>query len=107
MLLINTKNESQIIHSLLVTKLHNIVYSSLYIKKFFSIQSNAFETIHYFIFSCFIFRTYPHRVHPKVEGGEYIQGLGVIPRMITYIPSDKITQSVLDNLQNGDLVGVY
>lgn len=54
------------IHSLLVTKLHNIVYSSLYIKKFFSIQSNAFETIHYFLFSCFIFRTYPHRVHPKV-----------------------------------------
>ncbi|QJY41025.1 DUF1460 domain-containing protein [Vibrio cholerae] len=33
--------------------------------------------------------------------------MGVIPRMVTYIPRDKITQSVLDNLQNGDLVGVY
>ncbi|EHB5526945.1 DUF1460 domain-containing protein [Vibrio cholerae] len=51
--------------------------------------------------------TVPKQLNQKVEGGEYIQGLGVIPRMITYIPSDKITQSVLDNLQNGDLVGVY
>lgn len=51
--------------------------------------------------------TIPKQLNQKVEGGEYIQGLGVIPRMITYIPSDKITQSVLDNLQNGDLVGVY
>lgn len=51
--------------------------------------------------------TVPKQLNQKVEGGEYIQGLGVIPRLVTYIPSDKITQSVLDNLQNGDLVGVY
>ncbi|WP_240182943.1 N-acetylmuramoyl-L-alanine amidase-like domain-containing protein, partial [Vibrio cholerae] len=37
--------------------------------------------------------TIPKQLNQKVEGGEYIQGLGVIPRMITYIPSDKITQS--------------
>lgn len=51
--------------------------------------------------------TIEKQLNQKSNGDEYIRGLGVIPRMITYIPGESINQKVLDNMQNGDLVGVY
>lgn len=47
------------------------------------------------------------QLNRKSNGDEYIKGLGVIPRTITYIPAKSINQKVFDNMQNGDLVGVY
>ncbi|CAG9436710.1 DUF1460 domain-containing protein [Providencia alcalifaciens] len=47
------------------------------------------------------------KLNRKSDGNEYIKGLGVIPRKITYIPGSLITQSVVNNLQEGDFVGVY
>ncbi|SFN73221.1 DUF1460 domain-containing protein [Xenorhabdus japonica] len=46
-------------------------------------------------------------LNQKSDGGEYIKGLGVTPRMITYIPGKAINQKVIDNMQDGDLAGVY
>lgn len=47
------------------------------------------------------------QLNQKSYENEYIQGLGATPRMITYIPGGAIDQQVLDNLQDGDLVGIY
>ena len=46
-------------------------------------------------------------LNKKSDGDEFIRGLGGIPRTITYIPRNAINQDVLDNLRQGDLVGVY
>ncbi|WP_272677665.1 MULTISPECIES: DUF1460 domain-containing protein [unclassified Providencia] len=43
----------------------------------------------------------------KSDGSEYIKGLGAIPRTITYIPGNRINQSVIDNIKTGDYIGVY
>ncbi|QNT79350.1 DUF1460 domain-containing protein [Entomobacter blattae] len=41
------------------------------------------------------------------KGGEYIPGLGVIPRKINYIPQQFINEQVVNNLKIGDYVGIY
>ncbi|WP_443089514.1 DUF1460 domain-containing protein [Xenorhabdus sp. Sc-CR9] len=46
-------------------------------------------------------------LNQKSDGSEYIKGLGVTPRMVTYIPGEAINQKVLDNMQDGDFAGVY
>lgn len=43
----------------------------------------------------------------KADGGEYIAGLGSVPRTIAYLPGNAISQQVLDKLHTGDYVGVY
>ncbi|HHR6038874.1 TPA: DUF1460 domain-containing protein [Providencia alcalifaciens] len=47
------------------------------------------------------------QLNQKADGDEYIKGLGIIPRKVTYIPGSLITEKVLNKLQQGDLVGVY
>ncbi|WP_438267849.1 DUF1460 domain-containing protein [Lonsdalea iberica] len=47
------------------------------------------------------------QLNRKPDGGEYIQGLGIIPRKINYIPGNAINDDVLRQLRNGDYVGVY
>lgn len=46
-------------------------------------------------------------INRKADGGEYIPGLGTIPREITYIPGKDIDETVLRNLKTGDFIGVY
>lgn len=46
-------------------------------------------------------------LNQKADGGEYIPGLGVMPREINYIPGKSINSALLDNLKTGDYVGVY
>lgn len=47
------------------------------------------------------------KLNLKLDGGEYIPGLGIHPRKINYIPGKNISQQVLDRLKNGDYIGVY
>lgn len=47
------------------------------------------------------------RLNRKADGSEYIQGLGIHPRKINFIPANAITSQVLDQLKTGDYVGVY
>ena len=47
------------------------------------------------------------QLNRKVDGSEYVYGLGTIPRTIAYIPAQYINQRVLDNLKTGDYVGIY
>ena len=47
------------------------------------------------------------QLNRKPDGGEYIPGLGILPRKINYIPGNAINQQVLDHLETGDYVGVY
>lgn len=51
--------------------------------------------------------TVQKKLNQKADGSEYIIGLGVTARDITYIPSSKIDQKVLDKIQTGDFIGVY
>lgn len=41
------------------------------------------------------------------DGGEYIKGLGIIPRKINYVPGKDIDDTVVSKLKNGDYVGIY
>jgi hypothetical protein len=47
------------------------------------------------------------QLNRKPDGSEYIPGLGIHPRKITYIPGKAIGQQVLSKLKTGDYVGVY
>lgn len=47
------------------------------------------------------------QLNQQANGDEYIKGLGPIARRVTYIPGDLIDQQVLDNMLDGDLVGIY
>ncbi|EBL3325592.1 DUF1460 domain-containing protein, partial [Salmonella enterica] len=47
------------------------------------------------------------QLNRKPDGGEYIPGLGIHSRKINYIPGKAISQQVLDQMRNGDYVGVY
>ncbi|WP_336845156.1 DUF1460 domain-containing protein [Providencia rettgeri] len=51
--------------------------------------------------------TLTKQLNQKSDGSEYIKGLGVKSRNVAYIPGNLITQQVLNNLQQGDFVGVY
>lgn len=47
------------------------------------------------------------QLNHQARGKEYVPGLGVIYRRVTYIPARAITPTVLAQIQTGDYVGVY
>lgn len=47
------------------------------------------------------------QLNRQADGTEWVPGLGVIPRRITYIPSLAITVQVLNQIRTGDFVGIY
>ncbi|WP_375649730.1 DUF1460 domain-containing protein [Bartonella sp. OT172YNZD] len=55
----------------------------------------------------------PHAVkiekylNKKADGGNYLPGLPVVKRTITYIPSNFINEEVIGRLQSGDFIGIY
>lgn len=51
--------------------------------------------------------TVEKQLNRKADGGEFIPGLGTLPRQVTYIPAGAIDQQVLDSLHNGDYIGIY
>ena len=46
-------------------------------------------------------------LNKKDSGGVYLPGLPVVPRTISYIPSQLIDSSVLGRLRTGDYIGAY
>ncbi|WP_034459803.1 DUF1460 domain-containing protein [Bartonella koehlerae] len=46
-------------------------------------------------------------LNKKSDGANYLPGLPVIKRNITYIPSQFINEEVINRLQSGDLIGIY
>ncbi len=38
---------------------------------------------------------------------KYLPGLGIVERKITYIPTKKIDENIMDRLNSGDLIGIY
>lgn len=44
---------------------------------------------------------------PGAAGAEYVPGLGIVTRSISYIPADAIDAAVLAKLQSGDYIGIY
>ncbi|WP_067823699.1 DUF1460 domain-containing protein [Nocardia inohanensis] len=46
-------------------------------------------------------------LNAKADGGNYLPGLPVVDRNITYIPSSAVTDQVLSGLRTGDYVGAY
>ncbi|WP_212112264.1 DUF1460 domain-containing protein [Bartonella queenslandensis] len=55
----------------------------------------------------------PHAVsiekylNKKADNGNYLPGLPVVKRTITYIPSNFINEEVLSHLKSGDFIGIY
>ncbi|MBB5073203.1 hypothetical protein HNQ69_000307 [Bartonella callosciuri] len=55
----------------------------------------------------------PHAVstekylNKKADGSNYLPGLPVVKRNITYIPSHFINEKVISRLQTGDFIGIY
>ncbi|QQG27751.1 DUF1460 domain-containing protein [Pectobacterium carotovorum] len=47
------------------------------------------------------------RLNYNPQGGEYVKGLGIIPRAINFIPGNLIDAQVISHLKTGDYVGVY
>jgi Protein of unknown function (DUF1460)/Transglycosylase SLT domain len=46
-------------------------------------------------------------LNKKDSGGVYLPGLPVVPRTISYIPSQQIDSSVVGRLRTGDYIGAY
>ncbi|KWX67709.1 DUF1460 domain-containing protein [Mycobacterium sp. NAZ190054] len=46
-------------------------------------------------------------LNSKDSGGVYLPGLPVVPRTVTYIPSDRVTDDVVAGLRTGDYLGAY
>ncbi|WP_208440531.1 DUF1460 domain-containing protein [Bartonella raoultii] len=46
-------------------------------------------------------------LNKKTDGENYLSGLPVVKRNITYIPSNFIDEEVISHLQTGDLIGIY
>jgi hypothetical protein len=46
-------------------------------------------------------------LNKKDSGGVYLPGLPVVPRTISYIPSQQIDSGVLGGLRTGDYIGAY
>ena len=46
-------------------------------------------------------------LNQKDSGGVYFPGLPIVPRTISYIPSQQVDSSVLGRLRTGDYVGAY
>jgi len=52
-------------------------------------------------------KTIQKELNQKADGGTYITGLPKVSRQISYIPGDSIDDSVVNNLKNGDYIGIY
>ncbi|WP_019218920.1 DUF1460 domain-containing protein [Bartonella florencae] len=46
-------------------------------------------------------------LNKKANGENYLPGLPVVKRHITYIPSEFINEKVISHLKTGDLIGIY
>ncbi|WP_455478154.1 DUF1460 domain-containing protein [Bartonella sp. B10] len=46
-------------------------------------------------------------LNQKANGENYLPGLPVVKRTITYIPSEFINEEVISRLQSGDFIGIY
>ncbi|MEV0709693.1 DUF1460 domain-containing protein [Nocardia aurea] len=46
-------------------------------------------------------------LNAKGDGGNYLPGLPVVRRDITYIPSEFVDEAVIARLRNGDYIGAY
>lgn len=46
-------------------------------------------------------------LNKKADGENYLPGLPVVKRAITYIPSNFIDEEVIKHLQTGDFIGIY
>ncbi|WP_345118939.1 DUF1460 domain-containing protein [Bartonella pachyuromydis] len=46
-------------------------------------------------------------LNKKADGGNYLLGLPIVKRNITYIPSNFIDEEVISHLQTGDFIGIY
>ncbi|WP_409360810.1 DUF1460 domain-containing protein [Bartonella heixiaziensis] len=46
-------------------------------------------------------------LNQKADGGNYLSGLPIVKRNITYIPSSVINEEVITRLQSGDFIGIY
>ncbi|WP_442789963.1 DUF1460 domain-containing protein [Nocardia sp. CDC160] len=51
--------------------------------------------------------TVPKRLNAKAGGGNYLPGLPVVDRNITYIPSAAMDNQVISQLRTGDFLGAY
>lgn len=46
-------------------------------------------------------------LNKKADGGNYLPGLAIVERNITYIPAKFIDENVVNRLRTGDLIGIY
>lgn len=53
------------------------------------------------------YQTVHKQLNRKADGGTFISGLAVQPRILHYILPVDVTAPVLDKLQTGDLIGIY
>jgi hypothetical protein len=51
--------------------------------------------------------TVAKQLNAKGDGGQFLPGLPVVDRDITYIPSAAVNQNVVGQLQTGDFIGAY
>lgn len=51
--------------------------------------------------------TVTKRLNAKADGGQYLPGLPVVDRDITYIPSRAVDETVIAQLRTGDYIGAY
>ncbi|WP_240963170.1 DUF1460 domain-containing protein [Antrihabitans stalactiti] len=51
--------------------------------------------------------TVAKQLNAKADGGQFLPGLPVVDRDITYIPSDAVSSDVIGNLRTGDFIGAY
>jgi hypothetical protein len=51
--------------------------------------------------------TVTKHLNAKADGGNYLPGLPVVDRAITYIPGAAVDQSVVNGLRTGDYIGAY
>lgn len=47
------------------------------------------------------------QLNRKDSGGVYLPGVPVVPRTVTYLPSDQVTEDVVTGLHTGDYIGAY
>lgn len=51
--------------------------------------------------------TQPKSLNKKAEDKQYIKGIPVVERPVTYIPRSAITSQLINSLHSGDLIGIY
>lgn len=107
--LTQSQNESSFLNALVKVRYKNAEVSYFHRKHFFTdwfaeSPKNAIDVTSTLTQNTI---TLTKQLNQKSDSSEYIKGLGIISRKVTYIPGNLITQQVLNNLQQGDFVGVY